>query len=219
MPTNLSQHLPGIWEAFWETNFMVGISLALCLLIALPLGIVLYGLRTAVLFRQPILYQLLSILLNALRSVPFLIFIFILIPVSRFIFQTSFGNLAATLPLTLVGVSLYARLVEQALLNVPPGIIDRSLSMGAKPWQMVVYFLLPAIKRDLVLSFTSTTISILSYSTVMGVIGAGGLGEYAFRYGYQEYDYPLMHVIVLIFIAYVFLIQQLGYFLAKSVSR
>lgn len=219
MPTNISSHIPGIIEAFWETNFMVGLSMVFCFILALPLGVVLFGLRTQVLFENKPAYQVLSTLLNTLRSIPFLIFIFILIPVSRFLFQTSFGNLAATLPLTLVSVSLYARFVEQALLSVPQAIIDRSLSMGATPLQMIAYFLLPSSKRDLVLSFTSTTISILSYSTVMGVIGAGGLGEYAYRYGYQEYNYPLMYAIVVIFVIYVYVVQNVGYFLAKWISR
>lgn len=171
MPTEFSRHLAGISAAFWETTFMVGLSLIFCLLLALPLGILLYGLRSPILFRQGLCYQVLSTLLNTLRSIPFLIFIFILIPVSRLIFKTSFGNLAATLPLTLVSISLYARFVEQALLNVPKTILDRSISMGATPWQIIRYFLLPASRRDLILSFTSTAISTLSYSTVMGVIG------------------------------------------------
>lgn len=219
MPTNVTSHIPGMIEAFWETNFMVGVSMVFCFALALPLGVVLFGLRTPVLFENKPAYQVLSTLLNTLRSIPYLIFIFILIPVNRFLFQTSFGNLAATLPLTLVSVSLYARFVEQALLNVPTSIIDRSISMGATNWQMIRYFLLPSSRRDLILSFTSTTISILSYSTVMGVIGAGGLGEYAYRYGYQEYNYPLMYVIVVIFVAYVFVVQNLGYFLAKRFSQ
>ncbi|MFA9414394.1 MULTISPECIES: methionine ABC transporter permease [unclassified Streptococcus] len=219
MLSDLTSHIPGIIEAFWETNFMVGLSLVFCLVIALPLGILLYALDTPVLLKQPLLYQVLSILLNTLRSIPYLIFIFILIPVSRFLFQTSFGNLAATLPLTLVSVSLYARFVDQALLNVPKGIIDRSISMGATPSQMIRYFLLPASKQDLVLSFTSTAISALSYSTVMGVIGAGGLGEYAYRYGYQEYNYPLMYLIVIIFVVYVFVIQNIGYLIAKLITK
>lgn len=219
MLTNITSHIPGLIEAFWETNFMVGLSMVFCLILALPLGIILFGLRTPVLFANKLVYQVLSTLLNTLRSIPFLIFIFILIPVSRFLFQTSFGNLAATLPLTLVSVSLYARFVEQALLNVPAAIIDRSISMGATNWQMIRYFLLPSSKQDLILSFTSTVISLLTYSTVMGVIGAGGLGEYAFRYGYQEYNYPLMYWIVVIFIIYVYVIQHLGYALAKHVTK
>ncbi|HFH8255717.1 TPA: ABC transporter permease, partial [Streptococcus agalactiae] len=81
------------------------------------------------------------------------------------------------------------------------------------------YFLIPSIKIDLVLSFTATAISILGYSTIMGVIGAGGLGEYAYRFGYQEYDYPVMYLIIVLFIIYVFILQSLGYFIANRYSR
>ena len=195
----------GIVKAFRETNYMMGISMVTVFVISMPLGILLFSLSKDYLLKN-----------KALRSVPFLIFVFILIPVNRFLFKTSFGNIAAILPLTLVGVSLYARFVEQALLNVPQKIIDRAISMGATKFQIIRYFLLPATVGNLILSFTYTTISLLAYTTVMGVIGAGGLGEFAFRYGYQEYDYNLMYLIVLIFIIYVFIIQTIGYALAKK---
>ena len=206
----------GIVKAFWETNYMMGISMVTVFVISMPLGILLFSLSKDYLLQNKALYEGLSIFLNALRSVPFLILVFILIPVNRFLFKTSFGNIAAILPLTLVGVSLYARFVEQALLNVPQKIIDRAISMGATKFQIIRYFLLPATVGNLILSFTYTTISLLAYTTVMGVIGAGGLGEFAFRYGYQEYDYNLMYLIVLIFIIYVFIIQTIGYGLAKK---
>ncbi len=215
----IEKNFDAIVEAFWETNFMLGVSMTFCFLFSIPLGILLFSLRKEYLLNKPIPYQILSILLNMLRSVPFLIFIFILIPVSRFLFKTSFGNLAATLPLTLVSISLYTRFVEQALLNLSDRIVDRAISMGATKFQMIRYFFLPSIKIDLILSFTSVTISILSYSTVMGVIGAGGLGEFAYRYGYQEYDYPLMYLVVVIFIIYVYIIQNIGYFLANKLSK
>ena len=120
---------------------------------------------------------------------------------------------------TLVGVSIYARFVEQALINVPKKIVDRAISMGATKVQIIRYFLLPATMDNLILSFTYTTISLLAYTTVMGVIGAGGLGEFAFRYGYQEYNYDLMYLIVIIFIIYVFIIQSIGYGLAKRFTN
>lgn len=208
-----------IIEALLETTFMVFTAMAICFIVAIPLGILLFSLNKEYLLKNTFFYQTLSILLNMLRSVPFLIFIFILIPVSRFLFKTSFGNLAATLPLTLVSISLYTRFVEQALINVPAKIVDRAISMGATKFQTIKYFLLPSIKVDLILSFTSVTISVISYSTVMGVIGAGGLGEFAYRYGYQEYDYPLMYLIVIIFIIYVYIIQNIGYFLANRISK
>lgn len=209
----------GIMKAFWETNYMMAISLLLVLAISLPLGIALFSLNNNYLLKNRILYETLSIILNALRSVPFLIFVFILIPINRFLFKTSFGNIAAILPLTLVGISLYARFVEQALINVPKKIVDRAISMGATKFQIIRYFLLPATVDNLILSFTYTTISLLAYTTVMGVIGAGGLGEFAFRYGYQEYNYDLMYLIVIIFIIYVFIIQTLGYGLAKKFTN
>lgn len=215
----LLKHHKQILEAFYETNFMLFSSMLLCFFFSLPLGLLLFSLKKDYLLKQSALYQILSILLNTLRSIPFLIFIFLLIPVNRFLFGSSFGNLAATLPLTLVAISLYTRFVEQALLNVPESIVERAISMGATKFQIIRYFLLPSIKMDLVLSFTSVCISVLSYSTVMGVIGAGGLGEFAYRYGYQEYDYPLMYLVVLIFIIYVYIIQNIGYALAGRLTH
>lgn len=210
------ENYDGIVKAFWETNFMMSVTMIICLIFSLPLGILLFSLKKEYLIKNNVLYQILSISLNTLRSIPFLIFIFILIPISRFLFKTAFGNLAATLPLILVAISIYSRFVEQSLLNIQSKIVDRAISMGATKIQIIRYFLLPSIKNDLILSFTSVTISLLSYSTVMGVIGAGGLGEYAFRYGYQEYNYPLMYIIVIIFIIYVFIIQSIGYKLASK---
>lgn len=215
----LLKHHKQILEAFYETNFMLFSSMLLCFFFSLPLGLLLFSLKKDYLLKQSALYQILSIFLNTLRSIPFLIFIFLLIPVNRFLFGSSFGNLAATLPLTLVAISLYTRFVEQALLNVPESIVERAISMGATKFQIIRYFLLPSIKMDLVLSFTSVCISVLSYSTVMGVIGAGGLGEFAYRYGYQEYDYPLMYLVVLIFIIYVYIIQNIGYALAGRLTH
>lgn len=215
----LNQYSVQIFEAFLETNFMLLSSMFLCFVLSIPLGVLLFSLKKDYLIVRPVLYQVLSIALNMLRSVPFLIFIFILIPVSRFLFSTSFGNLAAILPLTLVSISLYTRFVEQALINVPQKIVDRAISMGASKLQIIRYFLMPSIKVDLILSFTSVAISILSYSTVMGVIGAGGLGEFAYRYGYQEYNYPLMYLVVIIFIIYVYIIQNIGYFIANKISK
>lgn len=205
--------------SFMETNFMLFISMTICLVLSIPLGILLFSLSKEYLLKNSLIYELLSIILNMLRSIPFLIFIFILIPFNRFLFGTAFGNLAATLPLALVSISIYTRFVEQALLNVSHNIVDRAISMGANKFQIIRYFLLPSIKIDLILSFTSVAISTLSYSTVMGVIGAGGLGEFAYRFGYQDYNYPLMYLLVIIFIIYVYIIQLIGYYIANKVVK
>lgn len=205
--------------SFMETNFMLFISMTVCLVLSIPLGILLFSLNKEYLLKNSLIYELLSIILNMLRSIPFLIFIFILIPLNRFLFGTAFGNLAATLPLALVSISIYTRFVEQALLNVSHNIVDRAISMGANKFQIIRYFLLPSIKIDLILSFTSVAISTLSYSTVMGVIGAGGLGEFAYRFGYQDYNYPLMYLLVIIFVIYVYIIQLIGYYIANKVVK
>ncbi|EHR34031.1 methionine ABC transporter permease [Helcococcus kunzii] len=213
------QNKDAILKAFVETNLMMIISIVLSLIISIPLGTLLYALNRDFLIKNKVLYQIFSFLLNTLRSIPFLLFIFILIPVNRAIWKTSYGVISSIIPLTLVTVSIYTRFVEQAYININQNIIDRAISMGANKFQIIRYFLFPSITNDLVLSFTSTVISILSYSTVMGVIGAGGLGDYAFRYGYQEYNYQLMYLVILIFILYVFIIQSIGYFIAKKLNK
>lgn len=215
----LIKNKEAIFNAFIETNIMMIVSITLALIISIPLGTLLFSLNRNFLIKNKIAYEILSFLVNTLRSIPFLLFIFILIPVNRFVFGTSFGVIASIIPLTLVTTSIYTRFVEQAYTNVNDDIINRAISMGANRIQMIYYFLFPSITNDLILSFTSVVISTLSYSTVMGVIGAGGLGDYAFRYGYQEYNYNLMYLIIIIFVLYVFIIQTLGYFMARKLTK
>lgn len=215
----LIENFDDIFKAFMETNQMMLVSVILSLIISIPLGTLLFALNRDFLIKNKLAYQILSFILNTLRSVPFLLFIFILIPINRYLFGTSYGILAAILPLTLVTVSIYSRFVEQSYTNISEDIIDLAISMGATKFQIIYYYLFPSITNDLILSFTSVVISTLSYSTVMGVIGAGGLGDYAFRYGYQEYNYPLMYLIIIIFIIYVFIIQSIGYFIARKFSN
>lgn len=215
----LIQNKEGIYKAFIETNIMMIVSIILSLIISIPLGTLLFSLNRKFLIKNKVVYEILSFTLNTLRSVPFLLFIFVLIPVNRFIFGTSFGVIASIIPLTLVTTSIYTRFVEQAYINISDDIINRAISMGATKFQIIYYFLFPSIFNDLILSLTSVVISTLSYSTVMGVIGAGGLGDYAFRYGYQEYNYNLMYLIIIIFVIYVFIIQSIGYYLARKVNK
>lgn len=215
----LIQNKEGIYKAFIETNIMMIVSIILSLIISIPLGTLLFSLNRKFLIRNKVVYEVLSFMLNTLRSVPFLLFIFVLIPVNRFIFGTSFGVIASIIPLTLVTTSIYTRFVEQAYINVSDDIINRAISMGATKFQIIYYFLFPSVFNDLILSLTSVVISTLSYSTVMGVIGAGGLGDYAFRYGYQEYNYKLMYLIIIIFVIYVFVIQSIGYYLARKINK
>lgn len=211
-------HQNGLMQALLETFLMLLYSGVITLILGLVLGILLYALSQKYLTYHYLGYHSLSFILNALRSIPFLIFIFVLIPINRMLFKTSFGLNSAILPLSLVAISLYARFIEQALKSIDFKIIEQGQAMGANKLQIIKYFLIPTIMEDIVLSFTNTCISILAYSTVMGVIGAGGLGDYAFRYGYQEYDYQLMYLVIVIFIFIVFTIQNIGYFIASKFS-
>lgn len=215
----LIQNKEEILKAFYETNIMMIVSLFFTFIISIPLGTLLFSLKKDYLIKNKVIYQILSFIINALRSIPFLLFIFILIPLNRKIWGTSYGVVSSFIPLILVSVSIYSRFIEQAYLNVNDDIINRAISMGATKFQIIWYFLLPSITNDMILSFTSVVISLLSYSTVMGVIGAGGLGDYAFRFGYQEYNYKLMYLIIIIFIIYVFIIQSIGYFIARKLTK
>lgn len=215
----LIQHKEGIFKAFLETNIMMIVSISLSLIISIPLGSLLYAFGQEYLIKNKLVYQIISIFLNMIRSIPFLLFIFILIPLNRFVWGTSFGVISAIIPLTLITVSIYTRFVEQAYLSLDQNIVDRAISMGANEFQIIRYFLFPSIVNDLVLSFTSSVISLLSYSTVMGVIGAGGLGDYAFREGYQQYNYPLMYLVIIVFVIYVFIIQTIGYLISKRINK
>ncbi len=207
-----------IWKCFIETNEMVYISLILCVIVSIPLGTLLYAFRKDFLLKSKWGHNILSFILNGIRSTPFLLLMFVLVPVNRFFFDTAYGVISSIIPLTLVSASIYTRFVEQAYMNVDQEIIDRAISMGSTKFQIIFYFLLPSTFENLVLYLTSMIIALLGYSTVMGVIGAGGLGDYAFRYGYLEYEHDLMYVIILIFIFYVFIIQNIGYAIANRIS-
>lgn len=156
---------------------------------------------------------------NIVRSIPYLLFVVIVIPLSRVIFGTAFGVIPSTLPLIFVGIGIYSRFVEQSFLDVNQGIKDLAKSMKVTKFQLVVYFLIPEALPSLVLGITSTIISLISYSTVMGIVGGGGIGDYAIRYGYYEFNMPLIYKAIIYMIVLVFLIQIIGGKIAKLLDK
>lgn len=196
--------------ALAETGYMLVFSLAAAVLLGLPLGVLIYLMRPGGVRENRPVWTVANLYVTIVRSFPFLLFVVFLIPATRLVFGTTFGTAAATFPLCFVGVALYARLVEQILLEVPPGVIHAARSMGADARQTVVHFLLVEARSGLVYALTSATISLISYSTVLGIVGGGGLGDFALRYGYQEYDYPLMYSTIVIVIICVQLVQTAG---------
>lgn len=207
---SLAANVDEIGIAVAETGFMLAFSLAAAVVLGLPLGVLIYLTRPGGPQEKRPLWTVANLYVTVVRSFPFLLFVVFLIPLTRILYGTTFGTGAATFPLCFVGVALYARLVEQILLEVPPGTLHAARSMGASSAQTVVSFLLVEARSGLVYALTSAAISLISYSTVLGIVGGGGLGDFALRYGYQEYDYALMYSTIVIVIACVLLLQFAG---------
>lgn len=210
MIDQLLLHQDAILKALAETLFLVGLSSILALIFGLILGILIYTSTHSKLRPNRTIATLCNAYVNIVRSFPFLIFIVMLFPVTRFLLGRAIGTLPAVIPLSLVSIAIFARFVEQSLLDVPDSIIDTGKSMGATTLQLFKYFLIPSARQSLILGFTSTVISTLSYSTVVGVVGGGGIGDFAYRHGYQSFNYPLMYALVLIIVILVQMIQFIG---------
>ena len=142
-----------------------------------------------------------------------------LIPVTRSVLGKAFGPIPSSVPLSIVAIAIFARLVEQVLLDVPEEIYFLANSLGTSKVQYIWHFLLVEARSGLVLAYTTTTVSMVSYSTVMGVVGGGGIGAFAVRVGYQRYEYGIMYVAIVIMIALVFILQMLGNFIAQKLDK
>lgn len=198
---------------------MMSISMVICLLLGLPLGLSLFLTNPKMKGHHPWLYWLLNFLVTVVRSFPYLLFVIALIPVTRSVLGKAFGPVPSSIPLSIVAIAIFARLVEQVLLDVPKEIGALANSLGTSRLQYVWYFLLVEARSGLVLAYTTTTVSMVSYSTVMGVIGGGGIGDFAVRVGYQRYEYGMMYVAIVIMIALVFILQIFGNFIAQTLDK
>lgn len=173
----LSEYRGEIITSIVETGYMIGNSLLAAVLVGLPLGTMLYLARPDGPYERRWLHTALNVYVNVVRSVPFLLFVVALIPFTRWLVGTSFGTTAASVPLAFVAAALYARFSEQTLLDVPEQTVELARSLGASPLQLVTRFLYSEARSGLVLSLTTVTISMVSYSTIMGVVGGGGVGD------------------------------------------
>ena len=215
---SIQYYLPELMQAMEETLIMMSISIFAAVLIGLPLGILLFISRENN-NQGTILYQILNLLITVIRSFPYLLFVVAMIPVTRFLLGSSFGPIPASIPLSIVSIVIYARLVEQVLLDVPEDVGLLARSLGVTTYQYVKEFLLVEARSGLILSLTTTIVSMVSYSTVMGIVGGGGIGDFAIRYGYQRYEYGVMYFSILVMIVAVFSIQLIGNGLAKKVDK
>jgi D-methionine transport system permease protein len=199
-----------ILRAAGETLAMLGGSLVLTVLFGLPLGVLLFLTDRGQLLSAPALHGALAVAVNILRSVPFIILLILMMPLTLALVGTSLGVRGAILPLVVGTAPFFARLVETALREVEPGVIEAAQAMGATPRQIVLRFLLPEALASLLAGVTVTAIALVSYTAMAGVVGAGGLGDLAIRFGYQRFQTDVMAVTVVLLLILVQLLQMVG---------
>ena len=211
---------PDFWaQALWETLYMVAVSTVVSYAIGLPLGLLLVVSDKGGIRPIPVLNTVLGVVVNILRSVPFLILGVMITPMTRAITGSSIGTTAMIVPLTMAAAPYVARMVESSIKEVPFGVIEAAQSMGASPWQIVWKVLVPEAKPSLMVGGAISVVTILGYSAMAGFIGGGGLGAVAVTYGYNRYQFDIMLVAVIIIVVVVQIFQEAGLWLARRLDK
>jgi len=205
--------------ALHDTLVMVSISLLIGSLLGIPLGIYLVVSRPGGLVENGLIHRVINPLVNIVRSLPFIILMITIIPFTRLVVHTTIGTPGAIVPLIIFIAPYIARLVENSLLEVDPGIIEAAQSMGATPLQAIWYFLLPEALSSLILALTTATVGLIGATAMAGTVGGGGIGDLAITYGYQRFDTFATVTTALVLILIVQLLQSLGNFLARRIRR
>lgn len=202
-----------------DTLLMVGVSGFIAFLIGLPLAVVLVNTSEQGIYPSKKINHALGTVINITRSVPFLILMVALIPLTRWIVGTSYGVWAAVVPLTLAATPFFARIAEVSLREVDQGLIEAAQAMGCNRKQIVWHVLLPEALPGIVAGFTVTIVTMINSSAIAGAIGAGGLGDIAYRYGYQRFDMQMMFAVIVVLVALVMLVQAFGDSLANQLDK
>ncbi|MCD7098936.1 methionine ABC transporter permease [Stenotrophomonas sp. MMGLT7] len=208
-----------LWRSLLETLLMVGVSGLVAVLAGIPLGVALIVSERGGLVPFPLFNRVLGALVNATRSVPFVILMVAIVPLTRLVAGTSIGTTAAIVPLALAAIPFMARLAENALREIDPGLVVAARAMGASPLQVVLKIMLPEALPGLVAAVTVTLIGLIGYSAMAGAIGGGGLGDLGIRYGYQRFLPEVMAIVVVVLILLVQLIQSLSDWLVRRLSH
>lgn len=219
MPDALIDLLPDLGVALGQTLTMLDIGLSAAVLLGGPLGILLFLVGDGQSLQNRPLALLLGWTVNTIRSFPFIILLVALVPLTRLIVGSSIGPVAASVPLSIAAVPYFARLVEQTLREVPRGVVEAAHAMGASELQIVLRVLLVEARSGLVLALTVLAISFLSYSAVAGVVGGGGIGDLAIRYGYYRFETDIMIFTVAVLVALVQVIQLTGTRVARRLDK
>lgn len=208
-----------ILGAFLETVQMVSISFIFSIILGLPLGILLYVTRPGQILENKAVFTVLNAVINVFRSLPFIILLVAIIPVTKFIVGTSIGTEAAIVPMVFFAGPYISRLVESSLLEVDEGVLEAADAMGATPIQTIIKFVLPEALGSLIVNFTISIIGLVGASAMAGTVGGGGIGDLAITYGYQRFDTITMLITVVILIIMVQGLQSAGNKLARVVRR
>lgn len=215
---------PSLWSnligpGIWETIYMMVVSVLFSHLFGVPMGILLVITEPGHILEQRSINRVLGFIVNLGRAFPFIILLVVIVPFTRLLVGTTIGPMGAAVPLTVAAIPFVARMVEQSLKEVPWGVIESALSMGASPWQIVTKVLLPESFPSLVLGVTITTITLIGYSAMAGVVGGGGLGDIAVRYGYHRRDPVKLWTAVVLILFMVQFSQTVGEGLAKKLDK
>jgi ABC-type methionine transport system permease subunit len=208
-----------LWRSLGETLIMTGFSSLFTLIFGLPLGLLLILTDRNGLLQHIAVNRVVGAIVNAFRSVPFIILLVALIPFTRLIMGTALGTWASIVPLSIAAIPYYARMAEVSLREVDHGLIEAARSMGASRWTIIKEVLIPESMPGLIAGFTVTIVTLIGASAMAGAIGAGGLGDLAIRYGYQRFNYPIMAAVVAVLIVIVCLIQWIGDRLVQKVDK
>lgn len=216
---SLVQILPDLNKAFFETIYMVLISLGVALLIGLPLGILLFVTDRGLFLENHPLKTVVGFFVNMIRSIPFIILLVGLLPLTNLLVGTTIGPTAASVSLSVAAIPFFARIVETSLREIDKGMIEAAISVGASPRMIIKDVLLPEARPGIVQGITLTMISLIGYSAMAGIVGGGGIGDLAIRFGYYRYDNTVMITTVVVLICLVQLIQFAGDRVARLVDK
>lgn len=205
--------------ALMESLFMVGNSLIVSILLGGVIGLLLYVTTSKLFFRNKVINEICGIIVNILRSIPFIILLVTLMPITKMIVGTNIGPKAVVVPLTVTAIAFYARLSQAAFAEVDNGVLEAASACGAHPIKIIFGILLPEARVGLINGITVTTISLIGYSAMAGTVGGGGIGDLAVRYGYQRYETDVMLLCVLILVIIVQGIQLFGDSIAKKANK
>ena len=211
--------LPDLTKALGETAFMVGISLAFAIIIGIPLGILLFITDRGLFFQNVFIRTTLDFAINIVRSLPFIILLVALIPLTQLITKTTIGPAAASVSLSVAAIPFLARLVETSLREIPPGLIEAAEACGEKPLRIIISVLLPEALPGIIQGLTLTLISLIGFSAMAGIVGGGGIGDLAIRFGYYRYDNVVMIMTIVVLVVIIQVIQALGNRFARVADK